>query len=103
MTDTAPGLLLGEIRMRGYRNGALGALAGRLSDCAAIDVPRLLAAVEAVLAKAEEWAPPLHPLEVLSEGAERSSYLFAARYERRDCAAELRKLIAGALLGDDDG
>ena len=50
MTDTAPGLLLGEIRMRGYRNGAHGALAGRLSDCAAIDVPRLLAAVDAVLA-----------------------------------------------------
>jgi hypothetical protein len=40
---------LDEIRGRGYRNGASGALCARLSDCADIDVPRLLAAVDAVL------------------------------------------------------
>ena len=41
---------LAEIRGRGYRNGAACALCARLSDCADIDVPRLLAAVDAVLA-----------------------------------------------------
>jgi hypothetical protein len=40
---------LDEIRGRGYRNGASGALCARLSDCADIDVPRLLAAVDAAL------------------------------------------------------
>jgi hypothetical protein len=41
---------LAGIRARGYHNGETGAMAHRLSDAAAEDVPRLLAAVEAVLA-----------------------------------------------------
>lgn len=40
---------LAAIRERGYRNGATGAECARLSDAAAVDVPRLLAAVEAAL------------------------------------------------------
>jgi hypothetical protein len=53
MPDDKLAPALYEIRARGYRNGATGALCGRLSDCAAIDVPRLLAAVDVVLALAE--------------------------------------------------
>jgi hypothetical protein len=45
MTDD----LAAPIRERGYRNGATGAECARLSDAAAVDVPLLLAAVEAVL------------------------------------------------------
>jgi hypothetical protein len=48
---------LAAIRGRGYRNGATGALCARLSDAAAEDVPRLLAAVEAVLQLAQRWGP----------------------------------------------
>jgi len=48
---------LTAIRERGYRNGATGALCARLSDAAAEDVPRLLAAVEAALAMADTWDP----------------------------------------------
>lgn len=40
---------LQEIRERGYENGAHGAWAARLSDTAAIDVPRLLAALDFLL------------------------------------------------------
>ena len=50
MPDTDLTAVLAEIRLRGYRNGASGAMAARLSDCADLDVPRLLAAVDAVLA-----------------------------------------------------
>ena len=46
---------LAEIRGRGYRNGATGAACARLSDAAAVDIPVLLAAVEAVLKLADEW------------------------------------------------
>ena len=46
---------LDQIRKRGYRNGATGAtlLAG-LSDAAAVDVPRLVAAIEAAMNVAGE-------------------------------------------------
>lgn len=47
-TDLTPAALA-EIRERGYENGARGARAARLSDAAAIDVPRLLKALEAAL------------------------------------------------------
>jgi len=42
---------LDEIRGRGYHNGETGAMAHRLSDAAVIDVPRLLAALDGVLAQ----------------------------------------------------
>ena len=51
MTETTdPSSALAGIRERGYRNGATGAECARLSDAAAVDVPPLVAAVEAVLA-----------------------------------------------------
>jgi hypothetical protein len=42
-------VLMEEIRERGYENGAHGVQAARLSDAAAIDVPRLLKALEKAL------------------------------------------------------
>jgi hypothetical protein len=54
---TAETLALFEIKARGYHNGARGILAARLSDCAAIDIPRLVAAVEAVLRDHEPRTP----------------------------------------------
>ena len=94
MPDTDP--LAAELAAIEYRQEN-----GDLRDFVTHDSPRLLAAVKAALAKTDEWAPPRDPLEVLSETAERSSYLFAAKYARRDCAAELRDLISAALLGDE--
>jgi hypothetical protein len=47
-TDRAA-VALADIRECGYFNGATGATCARLSDAAAVDVPRLLAAVEAAL------------------------------------------------------
>jgi hypothetical protein len=41
---------LAGIKDRGYRNGATGAECARLSDAAAEDVPRLVAALETALA-----------------------------------------------------
>lgn len=55
---------LDQIKGRGYRNGATGALCARLSDAAAVDVPRLLAAVAAVLEGHEPvpvYGPALNP------------------------------------------
>jgi hypothetical protein len=50
------------------------------------DVPRLVAAIEAVLAKADEWAVPLTPRPLL----------------RREYAAEVfRAAITAALVGPD--
>jgi len=46
---TAASAILAGIRERGYRNGATGAECARLSDAAAVDVPLLVAAVEAAL------------------------------------------------------
>jgi len=44
-----PSDILAGIRGCGYRNGATGAECARLSDAAAVDVPLLVAAVEAAL------------------------------------------------------
>ncbi|HEY2090151.1 MAG TPA: hypothetical protein VGH54_29535 [Mycobacterium sp.] len=49
MADGTPLAALAKIRGRGYRRDAGVAEAARLSDSAAVDVPRLLAALEAVL------------------------------------------------------
>lgn len=49
MADDPLKAALDEIRARGYENGAHGAQAAHLSDAAAIDVPRLLSAVDAAL------------------------------------------------------
>jgi len=72
---------LDEIRDRGYENGAFGAARlARLSDSAAVDVPRLLAALDEVLALTSRWAQ-------FGDGSAR----FA-------CAAEAREAISRALL-----
>jgi len=52
--DDRLSVALEEIRARGYENGAHGARAAYLSDAAAIDVPRLLAALGLLL---ENYAP----------------------------------------------
>ena len=49
---------LAGIRERGYRNGATGAECARLSDSAAVDIPLLLAAIEALtgaLERHQQW------------------------------------------------
>src|ERR1035441_2793392 len=55
MPDDQLAATLDEIRGRGYRNGARGALCARLSDAAAVDAPRLLAALDAALKLAGDW------------------------------------------------
>jgi hypothetical protein len=87
MTETTA-RLLAPIRERGYRNGATGALCARLSDAAAVDIPRLLAAVEAVLEEADEWeaSSPRRP-----------------RVPRSYAAQCFRAAIAGALGGTQPG
>jgi hypothetical protein len=54
--DDTPTAALAEIRERGYRRDVRVAEAARLSDSAAVDVPRLLAALDAVL-KLHERVP----------------------------------------------
>jgi hypothetical protein len=66
-TDLTPADLA-EIRGRGYENGAHGAQAARLSDAAAIDVPRLLKAVEAAL-HMEQLTNGERPARVTGEAA----------------------------------
>ena len=59
MPETTPDPVtayLVEVGERGYRNGATGAECGRLSDAAAIDGPRLLAAAWKALAHHENFA-----------------------------------------------
>ena len=71
-TETKPDELtaaLNEIRERGYENGARGAHCARLSDDAARDVPRLLAALDEVLKLADKGGtgvPPVRICEAIS-------------------------------------
>ena len=86
MTDTDPSATLSAIRERGYRNGATGAECARLSDAAAVDIPVLVAALEAALKLADEWKT------------------FAAPGDAQDeCADELREAITAALAGKESG
>ena len=55
---------LHEIRERGYENGAYGTRCARLSDTAAIDVPRLLAALDAVLKLADKGGTGVPPVRI---------------------------------------
>jgi hypothetical protein len=101
----APDLLAAELAAIQQRHEELRSRYGHVGGLLVLakaqnDVPRLLAAVEAVLAKVAEWTPPQHPL--VSETAERSSYLFAAKYARRDCAAELAAAITSKLLSEEE-
>ena len=86
--DTTPSATLAAIRERGYRNGATGAECARLSDAAAVDIPLLVAAVEAVLALADGW----------EEGSFRLD-IGAAVMD--GCARELREAITSALTGEE--
>jgi hypothetical protein len=91
MADDKLTVALAEIRLRGYRNGASGALCARLSDCADIDVPRLLAAVDAALAFADF-------LEIEPKSpAPMGGWAAARRYYAR----RLREGLSRALLAED--
>ena len=82
MTEPDPSATLAGIKERGYRNGATGAECARLSDAAAVDIPVLVAALEAALKLADEWKT------------------FAAPGDAQDeCADELRAAITAALAG----
>jgi hypothetical protein len=93
-TDDRVASALADIRGRGYRNGATGAECARLSDAAAEDVPLLLAAIEAVLAKADEWRAVGRP-----ESAEEEALM----WRQIECGEWLRAAIATALTGKEAG
>jgi hypothetical protein len=63
------------------------------------DRDRLLGAVEAVLKQAADWEAERG--DPLSEHAERTSLLFAARYARVDAGVALREAIGAELLGKE--
>ncbi len=88
---TAPdpvALAIYEIKARGYRRGETGDMSSRLSDCAAIDVPRLLAAVERIRALSVRWD---------AEAADGTPLL-----DRKIGAHLLRRELAAALLGIEE-
>jgi hypothetical protein len=82
-----PTAALTLIRLRGYRNGATGAECARLSDAAAVDVPRLLAAVEAALKLADR----------LDSGRGDYGHLV----NRHEAAAAFHAAITAALTGEE--
>ena len=100
---------LAAIRERGYRNGATGAECARLSDSAAVDVPVLLAAIDAALKVADEWDALAKKLESRSEFLfERSGETAAVMLDGRsqahkDCARALREAISRELTGQETG
>jgi Cdc6-like AAA superfamily ATPase len=64
------------------------------------DLRRALKALEAVLKQAADWeAERGHPL---SERAERTSLLFAAKYARVDAGVEIREAITSKLLSEGE-
>ena len=68
--------------------------------CTGHDAERLADAVERVLAWAAGWeAERGHPL---SEHAERTSLLFAAKYARVDAGVEIREAITSELLSEGE-
>ena len=81
------------------------ALAARLSDNAAVHVPRLLKAVEAVLALPAEWEAESDRLDDLAgmPGAddEGRPVMSGQAIAYKDCADELRTAIEPALTGED--
>jgi hypothetical protein len=90
---------LAGVRERAERIANHGATALPAIAAALDDVPRLLAAVEAVLKQAADWeAERGHPL---SEHAERTSLLFAAKYARVDAGVALREAITSKLLSEE--
>lgn len=108
MPDDLSAILSG-IRERGYRNGATGAECARLSDSAAVDVPVLLAAIDAALKVADEWDAQAKKLESRSEFLfERSGETAAVMLDGRsqahkDCARALREAISRELTGQETG
>lgn len=69
--------------------------------CSGHDAERLADVVERVLARAARWeAERGHPL---SEHAERTSLLFAAKYARVDAGVEIREAITSKLLSEGEG
>lgn len=93
MSDGDLAAALDEIRGRGYENGATGVRAERLSDAAAVDVPRLLAALDAVL----EAADGCHVMSAIYSHAAGSS-----TPESWDLDPDvIRERIIRALRGED--
>lgn len=91
---------LEEIKGRGYRNGATGATCARLSDAAAEDVTRLVAAVEAGTRLADGWEKETERLDTLAGSTEdplaRAAVSMRAQAFEQ-CARELREAITSAL------
>ena len=81
---------LAEIRAFGYKSVPQGNAIFDQAIRAARDVPRLLAAIEKVLAKADEWD---------AEAA--GSLLEEISEVQRECAAALRETITTALTGEE--
>jgi hypothetical protein len=93
MADDKLTVALAEIRLRGYRNGAGGALCARLSDCAAIDVPRLLAAVDAALR--------FHAPKETANGIQVCAFCSCAQGEAVTSPCPEVVAISRELLGED--
>lgn len=98
---------LDEIRHRGYRNGARGALCARLSDAAAEDIPQLLAVADALLELAGEWIQKSQALDAAAEyvaaedpEAPGAGLKYARSIAYGDCAVTLRQVIARTLRGE---
>lgn len=69
-------------------------------------MPRLLAALDVVLAKAAEWDQIAAKLDEYADradqngGGERAQHLDGRAYGHRDSAKSLREAISAALLGE---
>jgi hypothetical protein len=101
MPDDQLTATLDEIRGRGYRNGARGALCARLSDAAAVDAPRLLAALDAALKLAGDWEAKSKMIggQIALEDCDGAvaGFKMIGYQNHRDHAAALREVIAAEL------
>ena len=89
---------LAGIRERGYRNGATGAECARLSDAAAVDIPRLLAAVEAALKLAGDWDAEARGIFLEAARTADAGEVGAAS-ALQSSAADLREVISREITG----
>src|ERR1035441_1825531 len=100
MSDDQLTATLDEIRGRGYRNGARGALCARLSDAAAVDAPRLLAALDAVLKLPTDWERETARLDALAQSTAdpHSRGAISMRAQAfEECARVLREALTAEL------
>jgi hypothetical protein len=102
VTTPGPAAALEEIRGRGYRNGATGAECARLSDAAADDVPRLVAALEAVLKLADKWEQEGRRLAALAaeETDPQSRIAVSLRAQAFEDCAKVRDAVTRELTGE---